>query len=131
MNPKPLTPAERRKAADRARNMATMAGPMCMNTALDMRDTMRRLAVMAEMVVLFVDNELAANPVDKTVYPDRLSPLEKVRALLTQFWDTSLEIANHADRVHFWGSEIEPLSVRWKIAHGADRRRFVGRGGAA
>ncbi|MFO1160941.1 MAG: hypothetical protein U1E60_19025 [Reyranellaceae bacterium] len=123
-----LTPAARRRAAHRAAHvMAPTAGPRLLTTALDMRDTARRLATMAEMLVLFVEREIAANPVNKVVDPS-LTPLEKVRAMVCQMWDVSGEVGTHADTVAFWGKEIEPLSPRWQIAHGADRRRFVGRG---
>lgn len=125
----PLTPAARRAAAHRAaRVMAPVAGPMLLSTAADMCDTMHRLATMAEMLVLYVEREIAANPVDKVVDPS-LTPLEKVKAAVCQIWTTTGEIGTHVDRVKFWGGQIEPLSVRWQIAHGADRRRFVGRGG--
>jgi len=124
----PLTPAARRKAADRARFMAPDAGPRLLNTAADMCDTMHRLATMAEMLVLYVEREIAANPRNKVVDPE-LTPLEKIKAAVCQIWTTTAELGTHADHVRFWGAEIEPLSVRWQIAHGADRRRFVGRGG--
>ncbi|MFO1158496.1 MAG: hypothetical protein U1E60_06630 [Reyranellaceae bacterium] len=79
-----LTPSARRAAAHRAAHVMTpTAGPMLLNTALDMRDTARRLATMVEMVVLFVDGEIAANPVDTNVEPG-LTAFEKVRAMVCQ-----------------------------------------------
>jgi len=54
MSNAPLTPAARCAAAHRAAHvMAPVAGPMLLNTELDIRDTARRLAAMAELVVHF------------------------------------------------------------------------------
>jgi len=72
---------------------------------------------MAEMLVHFIEREEARHPVDKAI-SDALTPLQKVKAVVAQIHQATYAIVSAAYTADHWGSEIEPLSSKWRQANG-------------
>jgi hypothetical protein len=114
-----LSPAARCKVVARARFMAADAGPMIRNMVAEIEGTRHSIASMAEMIVHFIEGEEARHPPVKI--DDRLTPLEKVKAVVMQIRQATYEIGSAAHTADHWGREIEPLSRRWRKANGGAR----------